>query len=70
MSEKINYDFFKNINQKIVIEAYKNDPLVHDRVSFGFGMEMFNAADWPEILQTPQRSRPIRSTRNPEPRYT
>ena len=33
-------------DQQEVIEAYKNDPLVHDRVSFGFGMEMYNAAEF------------------------
>ena len=33
-------------DQQEVIEAYKNDPLVHERVSFGIGMEMYNAAEF------------------------
>jgi alpha-beta hydrolase superfamily lysophospholipase len=31
---------------KTVIEKYKNDPLVHDRVSLGFGKIMLGAAKW------------------------
>ena len=30
---------------------------------------MFDSADWPKILDIPNSSRPVRSTRNPAPNY-
>ena len=31
--------------------------------------QMFDSADWPKILDIPNSSRPVRSTRNPAPNY-
>lgn len=29
-----------------VTQSYKNDPLVHDRITFGFGMSMLDVGQW------------------------
>lgn len=31
---------------KAVVDAYKRDPLVHDKISFGFGREMIGVTAW------------------------
>lgn len=31
---------------KTVVKAYQNDPLVHDKISFGFGREMIGVTAW------------------------
>ena len=42
-------------------EYLKKGPLITE--------DMYNRADWPEILNIPQSSRPVRTTRNPTPKY-
>ena len=42
-------------------EYLKKGPLITE--------EMFNKANWPDILQIPSSGRPVRSSRNPNPAY-